>query len=115
MQHVWVTVKCPDCVESRVASEDVTLRHCVDDETWSYRFTCPMCRRATVSPTGRPAALEAMLVGCPIESWSLPAELLEVHEGPALTRDEELELHEILDSPAWMDELMSVGREDLPL
>ena len=85
--RVRVVVKCPDCVETRIDSDDVTLRHCVDDESWSYRFVCPLCRRPAVSPTGRLAALDAMLVGCPLESWRLPAELLEHRGGPPLTLD----------------------------
>jgi len=112
--RVRIVVKCPDCVETRIDSDDVTLRHCVDDESWSYRFVCPLCRRPAVSPTGRLAALDAMLIGCPLESWRLPAELLEHLGGPPLTLTDLSELRELLQEPGWFDDLAHSGREGQP-
>ena len=108
-QAMCVVVKCPDCFETRVSPDLVTLRHCVDDESWSYRFTCPDCRLPTVSPTGDLAARAAMEAGCPIEIWRLPAELLEPHDGPPLAIADILELHEEMLDPGWVDAFVRSG------
>ena len=31
--------------------DDVTIRGCLDDDKWSYRFTCPDCDLPTVEDT----------------------------------------------------------------
>ena len=104
-----VVVKCPDCLEARVSPDLVTLRHCLDDETWSYRFTCPTCHLPAVSSTGDPAARAAMEAGCPIEIWHLPAELLETHDGPPLVIGDILELHEQMLQADWLDAFVRSG------
>jgi hypothetical protein len=108
-QAMCVVVKCPDCFEARLSPERVTLRHCLDDETWSYRFTCPECHVSAVATTGDQAARAAMEAGCPIEIWRLPGELLEPHEGPALTLSDILELHEEMQQPDWLDSFARAG------
>jgi hypothetical protein len=111
-QTLCVVVKCPDCFEARVSPEQVTLRHCLDNETWSYRFTCPECRLPAVSSTGEPAARAAMEAGCPIEIWRLPAELLEHNDNaPALTISDILDLHEEMEQPDWLDVLARAGEQ----
>ena len=109
-ERVHVVVKCPDCVETRLVPGDVTLRRCIDDESWSYRFTCKVCQRPAVSTTGAQAAHDAIAAGCPLESWSFPAERREQLDGPVLTLTDLLELHELLEQPDWFDELTRVGR-----
>ena len=108
-ERLRVVVKCPDCVEARLEPGDVTLRRCVDDESWSYRFTCKVCHRPAVSTTGAQAARDTIAAGCPLESWSLPAERLELFDGPVLTLADLFELHEVLLRPDWFDELSRVG------
>ena len=108
-QTLCVVVKCPDCLEARVSPEQVTLRHCLDNETWSYRFTCPECLLPAVSPTGDAAARAAMEAGCPIEIWRLPSELLEHGDGPALTISDLLELHEEMEQPDWIEVFAGSG------
>ena len=112
MQRLQIVVKCPDCVEARVRPQDVTLRHCADDESWSYRFTCQSCLRPTNSPTDERAALDAVAAGAELESWRLPAELLEHGDGPPLTIVDLFELREGLLRPDWFDELSRVGGDD---
>ena len=96
---------CPRCAEVRVRSSEVTLRECVDDETWWSRFVCPRCARLVVSPTGRVAALGAISVGVALERWSLPAEVFEAHRGAPITLGDVLDLHELLGEPDWFAKL----------
>jgi hypothetical protein len=81
---VGVLVVCPDCSEVRVAPDAVTLRICMDDASWSYWFVCPMCGRRAAAGTRPGPALEAISEGAPFQSWWLPAELFEPHDGPVL-------------------------------
>ena len=110
-QAMCVVVKCPDCFEARVSPATVTLRHCLDDESWSYRFTYPECHLPTVAVTGEHAARAAMEAGCDIEIWRLPAELLEPHDGPPIAIADLLELHEELLQPDWIDAFAQSGHE----
>jgi hypothetical protein len=109
---VRIVVKCPDCVEMRVAPRDVTIRHCVDDGTWSYRFECPLCGRRAVSATSSEAGEDAVAAGAGLEVWRLPAELGErPASGPAISRVDLLQLHLLLQEPDWVDALVKADRD----
>ena len=108
-QAVRLVVKCPDCVEVRVGTDDVTVRRCVDDDSWSYRFTCPVCLRRTVSPTDAVAGSNAVDAGCQLETWHRPAELLEHHEGPPLTLADLFTLQELLLEADWFETFVRAG------
>ena len=109
---VSLVVKCPDCVETRVPPRDVTIRHCVDDDTWSYRFECPFCHRRGVAPTAKGAALDAVAAGSALEPWHLPAELWEhPASAPEITYIDVLEFHGHLQEPDWIDELARFGHD----
>src|ERR1700748_202048 len=88
-----IVVLCPDCGEQRVAPGDVTVRNCVDDGAWSYRFTCPQCGGITVAESVEHALLAAVGAGSHMEEWSLAAELLEQPDGPPFALADVLELH----------------------
>ena len=81
---VRIRVDCPDCSEVRVTADEVTLRICVDDAHWTYWFTCPVCECRAAAPTRPGPALDAIAAGAPFETWRLPAELAERHDGPKL-------------------------------
>jgi hypothetical protein len=96
--RIRVRVECTDCGVVRVGFSDVTLRHCLDDELWSYCFRCPSCGLANAchSPSGAVATLVA--VGATVQYWHLPTELFETHaDGPPFTLDDVLDFHLLLD------------------
>ena len=47
----WVRVTCPACGVVRVQLDDVVLRNCVDDRSWSYRARCSRCRTLFLAET----------------------------------------------------------------
>lgn len=102
-QGMRVVVKCPDCAELRVGPSDVTVRNCLDDDGWSYRFTCPACRRPVVAPTNRRAAVEAIAAGSSLENWRFPLERNECPDSPPLSLEDLVELHQLLSEPDWFD------------
>jgi hypothetical protein len=100
-----VVVRCPECGQVRVSPRDVTIRNCVDDDTWSYWFVCPACQRRAASPTRRSSALDAICAGSALDTWALPSELEERPDGEPLTLVDLLQLRLILIEPDWLDQL----------
>lgn len=59
-------------------------------------YACPSCGRLNIRPLDR-ADLEVLdRVGLPVRSGRAPFELLEPHDGPSLSLDDLLDLHEAL-------------------
>ncbi len=101
-----IVVRCPDCADQRVDPAAVTIRNCVDNNLWSYRFICPFCRRPSVSPVAAELAGAAVSAGSPLETWQFPAELAErSHRWPPFTIADQLELRIALAQPDWVEAL----------
>jgi hypothetical protein len=97
-----IKAECPTCGVVRLRPHDLTVRVCVDDESQAaYRFRCPRCAGAIVHDAS--AAICALLVsvGVEEEAWHLPAELTEHAQGPALTSDDLLDFHLLLQDDDW--------------
>jgi hypothetical protein len=103
--HHNVIVRCPDCGEQRTALKTVVLRHCLDDDTWSYRGRCPGCKLLVAGATSHRAALEAVESGGAIEEWRMPLELGERPGGPEFTLADVLALRLALIEDSWLDDL----------
>jgi len=102
---IRILVVCPDCAEVGVSVADVTLRVCVDDLHWSYCFLCPKCERRAAGATSQRAALEAIEAGASFQSWRMPVELYEPHDGPQFQLIDVLELQLELLRNDWIDTL----------
>jgi len=101
-----IVVKCPACGEQRVAPDAVTVRCCVDDGgSWSYRFTCPSCGHGAIGESVVSALMDAVDCGAGLESWSSSARVGKRPGGPRFTVLDEVELHQLLREPDWLDEL----------
>jgi hypothetical protein len=108
-------VRCPDCSVVRVRANEVTLRNCVDDGRWDYRFRCPRCGRLTAGESTSWLAVEAFAAGSALEVWHLPDELDEPHDGPPLSLVDLVELHLALAEPDWYDEMVGpLGNGESP-
>jgi hypothetical protein len=99
-----IVVRCPECGDARVAPEEVTVRSCVDNSDWSYRFTCPRCLLPTVGQSRIEPLLDAVSAGAGLESWTLPVETHD-QDAPLFTDVDILELHLLMIEPDWLDEL----------
>ena len=96
-----VRATCPDCGDVEVHNDDVKVRVCVDTSAASYAFCCPRCLLAVAKHAD--AGIVHLLVssGSPLTMWRLPAELAEVHRGPAITHDDLLAFHQLLETKGW--------------
>ena len=86
----------------------------VADVPSSHRFRCPVCdhvvrREATTR-------IVDLLVGAGAEqeTFRWPAELTERHAGPPLTADDLLDLHVLLATDSWFDEVVALVRHTTP-
>lgn len=103
-------VDCPECGEERVDPFDVTVRARIENDEWSYRFTCPSCDRRTVALTSREAALQAVEAGASLETWRWTSEADGPdHDGPPLSLADLLDLRVALSEPSWLETLSTAG------
>ena len=75
------------------------MQVCSDTDQGAYSFLCPTCACRVSKPAE--ARIVDLLVssGVRLELWSLPAELAERKAGPAITYDDVLEFHFLLQQP----------------
>jgi len=100
-----IVVRCSRCGDVRVPANEVTIRNCVDDDTWSYWFNCPSCNCRSAASARRGPALDAICAGATLKTWRLPAEPNERPGGPPLTLIDLFELRRLLLTPDWIDHL----------
>src|SRR4051812_39740715 len=105
IQVATIRASCPTCGDIELTTRDVTVQVCSSNNQGSYSFRCPECRLVVSKPAE--ARIVDLLVssGVRLTVWHLPAELDEVKSGPAITYDDLLELHFLLQTPGWLDQL----------
>jgi hypothetical protein len=103
----WVRVTCPECGIVRVPTEQVVVRNCVDDQTWSYRARCSECGTMFVGDTPEGLALAALAAGVSVETWtrSVPSAR---RPGPPIQAADLLAFHLALMEYDWFDRLSRV-------
>jgi hypothetical protein len=102
-----IRAQCPTCGDVRLTASDLTVRVCIDDDTGSYWFRCPECDAPVAKPASSHIVELLVSSGVPLEMWRRPAELRERRGGPALTLDDLLDFHVLLQRDDWMDEVTS--------
>ncbi|MFP5346529.1 MAG: hypothetical protein ACLGIA_05835 [Actinomycetes bacterium] len=87
-----IKASCPSCGDVDLTPAQVRLVVC-SVESWSYySFTCGRCQDEVRKPAVRQVVDLLRSGGVHAESWVVPAEALEEHEGPTLTLDDLLDL-----------------------
>ena len=87
------------------------FRVCADDDRGSYRFRCPRCSSQVVHDASPAICALLVSVGVREEVWRFPAEMREVRRGPALTPDDLLDFHLLLQRDDWIERLGAVASE----
>jgi hypothetical protein len=86
-----IKATCPTCGEVELTADDLKLMVCNQSALSYYSFRCPRC----VDEVRKPADdhIISLLVsgGVRATHWSIPAEALELHDGPAISYDELLD------------------------
>jgi hypothetical protein len=100
-----IRASCPTCGDIELTSGDVTVLVCATNNQGSYAFQCPTCRLAVSKPAESRVVDLLVSTGVKLSVWQFPAELDEVHEGPALTTDDLIEFHFQLERGDWAEHI----------
>jgi predicted RNA-binding Zn-ribbon protein involved in translation (DUF1610 family) len=103
-----IKATCPGCGEVSLTADDVILRISSISSSNSYAFDCPDCGDFIEKPADE-RIIRLLLSGgvMPVMNH-VPAEVLEVRNGPPINYDDILAFHEIMKTEDWFEEL--VGR-----
>lgn len=108
-----IRASCPDCGDVELTSRDVTVRVNSATNEGSYAFQCPECQVA-VSKNAESRIVDLLVSsGVELYVWTVPAELLEVRQGPAINYDDLLQFHYDLQADNWLDKLINKSNDGL--
>ena len=112
VEMTWIEATCPTCGAVEVTPGDIELGICKNHSDASYyRFTCPVCSD-NVKKKAEDRVIELLIAeGVRPAHWSLPAEILETHSGPAITSDDVLDFLLLLEQPDWFDGIVEKARQ----
>jgi hypothetical protein len=99
-----IKATCPGCGEVDLTADDIVLRIGAAQIN-TYGFTCPTCAQFVEKPADDRIVrllLSGGVVPVPVH---VPAEVLETKSGPALTYDDLLDFHALLEQDDWFDRL----------
>ena len=105
-----IRANCPSCGDVQLTSGDLTVRVCADTEQGSYCFRCPECERGVAKEASQRIIDLLVSSGVRMQVWRVPAEVHEERRGPALTPDDLLDFHLMLQGEAWFDGLAEMVR-----
>lgn len=103
-----IRATCPTCGEVELTPEDIELRVCTYAPASYYQFACPLCDGQIQKPADDRVVQLLISGGVAASVWELPDEVREMRGGPALTVDDLLDFHLLLDQPDWFDRLLQV-------
>lgn len=86
-----IKASCPCCGEVELTSADVRLMVCSHPGLSYYAFDCPSCSDEVRKPADDHIVSLLISGGVPATVFEVPEEVLEHHDGPALTYDDLLD------------------------
>jgi predicted RNA-binding Zn-ribbon protein involved in translation (DUF1610 family) len=101
-----IKATCPGCGEVDLTAEDILLRIGASRTVNTYGFTCPTCGDF-VQKSADDRIVRLLLSGGVVPvPVHVPAEALEVHDGPPISHDDILNFHEMLTEDDWIKQLL---------
>jgi len=99
-----IRASCSICGDVELTVDDVEVRICETTDVGEYTFDCPECSHL-VRREAEPRIIDLLVAsGVRLVNWTIPAELMETHDGPALTHNDLLLFHSLLED----DDALSV-------
>lgn len=100
-----IRASCPTCGDVELTSRDVTVQVCAANNQGSYAFRCPECTFA-VSKLAEQRIVDLLVSsGVRLSVWNLPAEMEEPRYGPAISYDDLLDFHLLLQQDDWFEKV----------
>jgi hypothetical protein len=100
-----IKASCHDCGDVELTVGDLLVRVCTTDTQGSYVFRCPTCQMSVTKPA-EPRIVDLLVAsGVALVEWDMPAELGEPHHGAAITHDDLIDFHRLLQGDSWFDAL----------
>src|SRR3712207_5085824 len=98
-----IRATCGDCGDVELTTGDVWVRVCANDQRSTYSFRCPRCTMVVVKPAESQVVDLLVAAGVACQTWTLPAELSEVHVGEPINHDDLLDFHALMERPDWFE------------
>jgi hypothetical protein len=90
-----------------MTTRDVQVQVCDTTEHSTYSFVCPTCQ-LLVNKEATSQVVEILVgAGVKVVSWSLPAELSELHWGEPVSHDDLLGFHFLVQEDGWLERAVS--------
>lgn len=86
-----IKASCPSCGDVELTSAQVRLVVCSIQDWSFYAFTCHSCHDEVRKPAATDVVTLLQSGGVLAEVWSVPAEAMENHAGPAISYDDVLD------------------------
>lgn len=100
-----IRANCPHCGDVQLRVSDLKVRVADISEHGSYTFICPSCERAVAKDASKRIIDVLMSTGVDVQVVKAPLELSEIHSGPAISADDILDFHILLQNENWIDQL----------
>lgn len=104
-----IKASCYECGDVELGVAELSVRVCTEDTQSSYVFRCPTCQMSVAKPAERRIVDLLVASGVELVEWRLPAELFEPHGGQAISHDDLIDFHHLLQSDGWFDSLTALG------
>ena len=102
-----IKATCQECGEVDLTADEILLRIGSAAASNTYAFTCPSCTEFVEKPADERIVRLLLSGGVLPQLVHVPAEALEPKDGPAISYDDVLAFHELLERDDWFDQLKS--------
>jgi len=106
-----IRASCSACGDVELTTRQVRVVVCSTTNAGAYTFQCPMCLISVSKPAESRVIDILVASGVAVSTWEMPAELDEVHYGPAISHDDLLEFHFHLQRRNCLNELAEGNRQ----
>jgi hypothetical protein len=105
-----IKASCSECGDVELSTSDMMVRVCEQMDQASYIFRCPSCQASVTKQAERRIVDLLVASGVRLERWELPQEMFEQKLGAAISHDDLIDFHRILQSDDWFDALLTTDR-----
>jgi len=104
-----IKASCQECGDVELGVDELRVRVCTADTQSSYVFRCPTCQMSVSKPAEQRIVDLLVASGVELVEWRLPAELFEQHDGEAITHDDLIDFHRVLQTDDWFETVVALS------